>query len=115
MPVIKSVHLHWSCLSTVLCSSCNSLGHTFLVCKSDGEFLGLKSKKAPLLAQDQFRLAKIYKKKSTPVFCPLAFGGKTWALVVGSFLLGVSRGYDSQLGFIGISKPPPFVVNNLEK
>ncbi|KAG9288372.1 hypothetical protein G9A89_021403 [Geosiphon pyriformis] len=103
VPVIKDVRLCWSRLSTALCFSCNSLGHTSLVCKSDGVSLGSKSKRAPLSAQDQLRLAKIYEKKSAS------------ASVIGSHLLGTSHGYDSQLGSIGISKPLPPVVNNLEK
>ncbi|KAG9289722.1 hypothetical protein G9A89_014457 [Geosiphon pyriformis] len=115
MPIIKGVHLYWLHLFTALCSSCNSLGHMSLVCKSDGVSLGPKSKKAPLLAQDQFRLAKIYEKKSVPIFRLLAFGSKTWTSVVGSPPLGTSCGYDSQLGSIGIGKSLPPVVNNLEK
>ncbi|KAG9284716.1 hypothetical protein G9A89_002601 [Geosiphon pyriformis] len=107
--------LLWSCLSTVLCFSCNSLGHTSLVCKLNGESLGPKSKRTPLSAQDQFRLTKIYEKKSAPVSHPMAFGGKIWALVVGSPSSNTSCGYDSQLGSIGIGKPLPPVVNNLEK
>ncbi|KAG9307317.1 hypothetical protein G9A89_017145 [Geosiphon pyriformis] len=71
--------------------------------------------RAPFSAQDWFKLTKIYKKKSAPVSHPLAFGGKTWALVVGSIPSGTSLGYDSQLGSIGNSKPLLPVVNDLEK
>ncbi|KAG9300265.1 hypothetical protein G9A89_011338 [Geosiphon pyriformis] len=54
-------------------------------------------------------------KGSAPVSCPLAFGEKTWALVVGSILSGTSFGYNSQLGSIENSKPFFPVVNDLEK
>ncbi|KAG9297554.1 hypothetical protein G9A89_007629 [Geosiphon pyriformis] len=64
---------------------------------------------------DQFRLAKIYEKKSAPVTRPLAFGRKTWASMVGSIHSSVSLEYDSQLGSIGNGKPLSPVVNNLEK
>ncbi|KAG9293591.1 hypothetical protein G9A89_005594 [Geosiphon pyriformis] len=114
-PVIKDVSLHWSCLFAALCSSCNFLSHTSRNCKSAGVFLSPKGKKALLLAQDWFRLAKIYEKKSAPVFHSLAFGGKTWASVVGSIPSDTSFGYDSQLGSIGNSKPLPPIVNDLEK
>ncbi|KAG9288361.1 hypothetical protein G9A89_021392 [Geosiphon pyriformis] len=86
-----------------------------VACYAAGVFSGPRSKRAPLLAQDQFHLAKIYEKKSAPVSCPLAFGGKTWASVVGSILSGTSLGYDFQLGSIGNSVPFPPVVNDLEK
>ncbi|KAG9290569.1 hypothetical protein G9A89_020939 [Geosiphon pyriformis] len=115
MPVIKDICLCWSHLSTALCSSCNSLGYTSLVCKSDDVSLGSKSKRAPLSAQDWFRLAKIYERKSAPIFRPLAFGGKTWASVVGFPPSSTFHGYDSQLGSIRNGKPLPPVVNNLEK
>ncbi|KAG9294180.1 hypothetical protein G9A89_021539 [Geosiphon pyriformis] len=83
--VIKDVSLHWSCLFAALCSSCNSLGYTSRNCKS---------------ADNWFRLAKIYERKSASVFHLLAFGGKTWASV---------------LGFIRNGKFLPPVVNDLKK
>ncbi|KAG9303271.1 hypothetical protein G9A89_013597 [Geosiphon pyriformis] len=52
MPVIKGVGLHWSCLSFLVCSACDSLGHTSLFCKSVGVSLIPKNKRAPLLAHD---------------------------------------------------------------
>ncbi|KAG9290995.1 hypothetical protein G9A89_012867 [Geosiphon pyriformis] len=72
-PVIRRVGLHWSRLVTPLCSACNSLGYSLLVCKSAVVSPSLKSKRTPLLAQDKFRLVKIYEKKSASIFQPLAF------------------------------------------
>ncbi|KAG9285954.1 hypothetical protein G9A89_002374 [Geosiphon pyriformis] len=114
-PVINSVSLHWSHLFAALCSSCNSLGHTSRFCKLAGVSSSPKGKRAPLLVQDWLRLAKIYKKKSAPVSYPLAFGEKTWVLVVGSIPSGTSLEYNSQLGTIRNNKPLPPVVNDLEK
>ncbi|KAG9291589.1 hypothetical protein G9A89_022008 [Geosiphon pyriformis] len=59
-----------------------SVGHLNLVCKSAGASSIPKSKRAPLSAQNKFRLTKIYEKKSAPVSRPLAFGRKTWIDVV---------------------------------
>ncbi|KAG9296701.1 hypothetical protein G9A89_001333 [Geosiphon pyriformis] len=98
--VINGVRLHWSCLFAALCFSCNSFGHISRNCKSAGVFSNLKGKRASLLAQDWFRLAKIYERKFASVSRPLAFGGKTWASVLGSIRNG---------------KPLPPVVNDLEK
>ncbi|KAG9286454.1 hypothetical protein G9A89_014620 [Geosiphon pyriformis] len=113
--VINGVRLCWSHLFAVLYSSCNSLGHTSRNCKLADVFSSLKGKRAFLSAQDWFRLVKIYEKKSVPVFCFLAFSGKTWASVVGSIPLGTFFGYDSQLGSIRNGKFLPPVINDLEK
>ncbi|KAG9294785.1 hypothetical protein G9A89_000148 [Geosiphon pyriformis] len=87
-------------LFAALCSSCNFLGHTSRNCKSAGVFSSPKGKRAPLSAQDQFRLVKIYERKSALVSHLLAFGGKTWALMLGSIRNG---------------KPFSPVVNDLKK
>ncbi|KAG9303874.1 hypothetical protein G9A89_005784 [Geosiphon pyriformis] len=93
----------------------NSLGHTSRNCKSAGMSLSPKNKRASLLVQDWFRLAKIYERKFAPVSHPLAFGEKTWTSVVGSIPSGTSFEYDFQLGSIGNNKPLPPVVNDLKK
>ncbi|KAG9291439.1 hypothetical protein G9A89_021858 [Geosiphon pyriformis] len=98
--VIKGVSLHWLRLFAALCSSCNSLGHISRNCKSAGVSSSPKSKRASLLAQNWFKLAKIYEKKFAPVSHHLAFGEKTWASVLGS---------------IENDKPLPPVVNDLKK
>ncbi|KAG9297051.1 hypothetical protein G9A89_000430 [Geosiphon pyriformis] len=66
------------------------------------------------VAQDQFRLVKIYEKKSAPVSCSLAFGGKTWASVVGKPLSIVSFGGSAQSGSISYGKFLPTVNGELE-
>ncbi|KAG9305485.1 hypothetical protein G9A89_006455 [Geosiphon pyriformis] len=104
-----------SCLVIPLCSGCNSFGHSISVCKLAGVSSNPKSKRALLSAQDWFRLAKIYEKKSAPISCLLAFGGKTWVLVVGSSSSNDFFGYDSQLGSIKNDVLLPFAVDDLEK
>ncbi|KAG9284684.1 hypothetical protein G9A89_003644 [Geosiphon pyriformis] len=72
-PVIKSVGLQWSHLTAVLCLICKTSGHTSLACRIAGVFSSPRSKRAPLLAQDQFCLVKIYEKKFASVSHSLAF------------------------------------------
>ncbi|KAG9305253.1 hypothetical protein G9A89_001515 [Geosiphon pyriformis] len=104
-PVIKDVGLRWSHLTTALCSICRNSGHTSLTCRTAGASSSPRSKRALLSAQDQLRLAKIYEKKSAPVSHPLAFGGKTWASVVGKPLPLASFSGSAQSGFVFYGKP----------
>ncbi|KAG9304826.1 hypothetical protein G9A89_016856 [Geosiphon pyriformis] len=97
--VIKGVGLYWSHLFQTSCTVCKDFGHTSLSCRS---------------VKDAFRLARIYVKKSVPIFCPLAFGGKTWVLVVGASSVHTSHGAGMSLGFNKIGKLFSLVVNNLE-
>ncbi|KAG9287153.1 hypothetical protein G9A89_000656 [Geosiphon pyriformis] len=113
-PVIKSIGFCWSCLVTLLCSVCNSLGHSSLVCKSASISSISKSKRAPLSAQNKFRLAKIYEKKFASVSRPLAFGGKTWADVVGKPPFCTSSDSPFLLGSVDSSKPILSVGSILE-
>ncbi|KAG9307264.1 hypothetical protein G9A89_017092 [Geosiphon pyriformis] len=105
---------------------CNSVSyvqaHCATVCfNSEGSLIQTMANtpvikdRAPLSAQNWFYLAKIYEKKSAPITRFLAFGGKTWASMVGSIHSSIFLGYDSQLGFIRNGKPLPPVVNDLEK
>ncbi|KAG9304023.1 hypothetical protein G9A89_005933 [Geosiphon pyriformis] len=96
------------------CAICIGFGHTSLNCWSVKDAVALGSRKAPLLAQDQFRLARIYVKKSVLISCPLAFSGKTWVLVVNALPVHASHGAGMSLGFNKIGKPLPPVVDNLE-
>ncbi|KAG9291687.1 hypothetical protein G9A89_022106 [Geosiphon pyriformis] len=114
-PVIKEIGLYWSYLSLALCSVCSLPGHTSLNCVSVKIGSTLRSRKAPLFAQDQVRLATIYTRKFMPISCPLAFSGKTWASVVGAPLVHSSHGAGSFLGSDNVSKPLPSVVDDLEK
>ncbi|KAG9287184.1 hypothetical protein G9A89_001592 [Geosiphon pyriformis] len=73
-PVIKGIGLCWSCLFQALCAVCKGFGHTSLNCQSVKNAVVPGGRKAPLSAQDQFRLARIYAKKSASISRPLAFG-----------------------------------------
>ncbi|KAG9289763.1 hypothetical protein G9A89_014498 [Geosiphon pyriformis] len=85
--VIKGVSLYWSHLSQASCAVCRGFGHTSLNCQSIKNAVALDGRKALLSAQDQFRLARIYVKKSAPISRLLAFNGKTWASVVGALFV----------------------------
>ncbi|KAG9291897.1 hypothetical protein G9A89_004835 [Geosiphon pyriformis] len=113
-PVIKGVGLCWSHLTTALCSICRNSGHTSLTCCSAGVSSSPRSKRAPLSAQDQLHLAKIYEKKSAPISRPLAFGGKIWASVVGKPLPLASFSGLAQSGSVSYGKPLPIVSGKLE-
>ncbi|KAG9299984.1 hypothetical protein G9A89_009712 [Geosiphon pyriformis] len=88
--VIKGVDLRWSYFLLALCS----------VCKNN---LAPKSRKTLLSAQNQFRLAKIYEKKSAS------------ASMISIFLTFVFYGDSSHLGSIDDSKPPSLVIDKLAK
>ncbi|KAG9284807.1 hypothetical protein G9A89_003730 [Geosiphon pyriformis] len=80
--VFKSVDLHWAGLSLASCAHCKLFGYTSVDC-----FVGRGSggrEKCVATSQDRVRLANIYRKKQTPIVCPVSFGGKTWAQVAGS-------------------------------
>ncbi|KAG9286735.1 hypothetical protein G9A89_012285 [Geosiphon pyriformis] len=113
-PVIKGVGLCWSYFSQTLCTVCKDFGHMSLSCQSVKGAVAPGGRKAPFLAQDQFRLARIYTKKSAPISCPLTFSGKTWVLVVGASSVHTSHGAGMSLGSNKIGEPLPLVVDNLE-
>ncbi|KAG9302859.1 hypothetical protein G9A89_022275 [Geosiphon pyriformis] len=98
--VIKRVSLCWFCLLLALCLVYKNSGHMSLACKLVKVGSILRGRKAPLSAQDQFRLAKIYDKKSAPIFCSLAF-------MVGISFTGSFRGTHFFLGSIDDNKPLP--------
>ncbi|KAG9306873.1 hypothetical protein G9A89_002542 [Geosiphon pyriformis] len=97
-----------------LCAVCKGFGHISLSCQSVKNAVAPGGRKAPLSAQDQFRLARIYAKKSAPISCSLAFGSKTWALVVSAPPVHTSHDAGMSLGFNKISEPLSLVVDNLE-
>ncbi|KAG9304673.1 hypothetical protein G9A89_021453 [Geosiphon pyriformis] len=92
-----------------------NFGHTALSCRSVKNAGIAEGRKAPLLAQDQSRLAKIYAKKSASISRLLAFDSKTWALVVGAFSIPSLSGSKAHFGSIIDGKPTPPVAKNLEK
>ncbi|KAG9290190.1 hypothetical protein G9A89_022166 [Geosiphon pyriformis] len=113
-PVIKSVGLHWSHFSQALCVVCKGFGYISLSGWSVKDAVVLGGRKTPFLAQNQFRLARIYVKKSAPISCSLAFDGKTWTSVVGALSVHTSYGAGMSLGSNKIGKPFSPVVDNLE-
>ncbi|KAG9290652.1 hypothetical protein G9A89_011615 [Geosiphon pyriformis] len=113
--VIKGVGLYWSCLSLALCSECKNSGYMFFTCKLVKVGSISRGRKAPLSAQNQFRLAKIYKKKSASISRPLAFSEKTWVLVVDTLFMGSLHSTNSFFGSIDDSKPLLFGMNDLKK
>ncbi|KAG9304351.1 hypothetical protein G9A89_019913 [Geosiphon pyriformis] len=64
---------------------------------------------------DRVCLASIYKKKQAPVTCPVSFGDRTWASVVGALLVHSSYGDSLILGSNKVGKPLPSVVNDLKE
>ncbi|KAG9305778.1 hypothetical protein G9A89_001066 [Geosiphon pyriformis] len=114
-PVIKNIGLCWSHFSLASCTVCKNYGHTSFNCRLVKSNVVPGSRKAPLLVQNQVRLAKIYAKKSAPISCPLAFGGKTWALVAGAFSALPFSGSKLCLGSIVNGRPTLPVANNLER
>ncbi|KAG9297895.1 hypothetical protein G9A89_000093 [Geosiphon pyriformis] len=107
-PVIKEVSFHWSCLLLALCSVCKNSGYMSLTCKSVKVGTILRGRKALLSAQNQFRFAKIYEKKSAPISCFLAFNGKTWASVISAPPMSSLHGIHFSFGFIDDDKPLSF-------
>ncbi|KAG9297128.1 hypothetical protein G9A89_019409 [Geosiphon pyriformis] len=97
-PVIKSA----------LCAVCKGFGHTSLSCWSVKDAVAPGGRKASLSAQNQFKLARIYVKKSVSISCPLAFS------VVGAPLVHAFHDASMSLCFNKIGEPLPLVVNNLK-
>ncbi|KAG9285026.1 hypothetical protein G9A89_009836 [Geosiphon pyriformis] len=113
--VIKGVGLRWSHFSLVSCVVCKNFGHTSLSCRFVKNAAFLNGRKAVFSAQDQLRLVRIYAKKSAPISCPLAFGGKTWVSVVDASSALFLSSSKSQFGSIINGEPLPSVVGKLEE
>ncbi|KAG9292463.1 hypothetical protein G9A89_002947 [Geosiphon pyriformis] len=113
-PVIKKIGLCWSCLSLVLCSVCKIPGHISLNCVLVKVGSTLRDRKTPLFAQDQVKLVTIYARKSVPIFCPLAFSGKTWMSVVGVSPVHNPHSAGSLLGSDKVGKLLPSIAKNLD-
>ncbi|KAG9290776.1 hypothetical protein G9A89_011739 [Geosiphon pyriformis] len=99
--VIKGVGLCWSRLSLVLCAVCKNFGYMSLSCR--------------FVKNVALRLMRIYAKKSASISRPLAFGGKTWASVVGTSSTSPLSGNKSQFGSIINDKPLPPIVDELKE
>ncbi|KAG9300739.1 hypothetical protein G9A89_023537 [Geosiphon pyriformis] len=113
--VIKSVGLCWSRLFLASCVVCKNFGYTFLSCRLVKDAAVPNGRRTVLSAQNQLRLVRIYAKKSASIFRPLAFGGKTWASVVGAFSAPPFSGSKSQFGSIINGEPLPPIVDMLEE
>ncbi|KAG9285895.1 hypothetical protein G9A89_013320 [Geosiphon pyriformis] len=85
-PVLGSVQLSWTRLDLVQCGKCGHFGHSALECDAPVGSMSLsssvKSFKGFVSEERRLQLAKLYKKKKVPIFCPVAFGRKSWAQVV---------------------------------
>ncbi|KAG9305599.1 hypothetical protein G9A89_001660 [Geosiphon pyriformis] len=114
-PVIKSFGFCWSRLSLASCAVCKKFGHTSLGCRTVKGAGIAGGRKTPLSVQDQSRLAKIYARRSALISRPLAFGGKTWALVVSAPSAPSLSGGKASFGSVIDGKPSPPVAKDLEK
>ncbi|KAG9307325.1 hypothetical protein G9A89_017153 [Geosiphon pyriformis] len=81
VPIFKDVKLHWAELSLACCVLCKQFGHVSDICLVGGNLDN--HNRHMITSLDQVCLAKIYKKKQTPVVCPVLFRGKTWAQIAG--------------------------------
>ncbi|KAG9295769.1 hypothetical protein G9A89_008997 [Geosiphon pyriformis] len=103
--VFKSVSLCWAGFLLVCCAKCKHFGHVSNVCSVGGIF-GVHRKQV-VTDWDQVYLAGIYKKKWASITCPVSFGEKTWAQIVGGFSLHVV--FSAALGVssvLGANSPP---------
>ncbi|KAG9298667.1 hypothetical protein G9A89_012735 [Geosiphon pyriformis] len=96
--IFGGIKLSWARMDLVRCEKCEKFGHSALKCDAS-----IASPSKPLrtfkrVASDgcHFQLAKLYEKKSVPISCPTAFGGKSWAQVVS--LAGFSGGFYFSFG-----------------
>ncbi|KAG9285890.1 hypothetical protein G9A89_013315 [Geosiphon pyriformis] len=129
LPMGTTAHDLWDFIGSVggktCVIECSSVSYVQACCAtvcfdSEGSFIQAMANTlvikgvAPLSAQDQLCLAKIYEKKSVSIFRPLAFGGKTWASVVGKLLSLALFSGSAQSGSISYSKPLLTVSGELE-
>ncbi|KAG9286600.1 hypothetical protein G9A89_005368 [Geosiphon pyriformis] len=80
----NGVKLSWARLDLVHCEKYGFLGHLALECNALSPLITKPSKIVKRVTSEDHRLqlAKLYTKKSVPIFRPAAFGGKFWAQVV---------------------------------
>ncbi|KAG9284897.1 hypothetical protein G9A89_006275 [Geosiphon pyriformis] len=82
-PVLRNVNMCWSFLGFSKCAKCEKLGHTSLGCAVGENISSRKHSRRPFSDLDKSRLATIYAKHSALIACPVAFGGVSWAKIVG--------------------------------
>ncbi|KAG9291084.1 hypothetical protein G9A89_012956 [Geosiphon pyriformis] len=94
-PIFNGIKLSWTRLDLVHCENCEHFGHSTLKCDiaTTPNTMHQKFIKRVAFEVHHFQLAKLYAKKYVPIFCPAAFGGKSWAQVVllDFFFLGGSH------------------------
>ncbi|KAG9306402.1 hypothetical protein G9A89_018285 [Geosiphon pyriformis] len=80
VPILGRVKLSWARLGLVQCDRCGKLGYSVLECDVEIASTPKPPKsfiKWVTLDENCLQLAKLYVKKSVPIFCPAAFGGKS--------------------------------------
>ncbi|KAG9307583.1 hypothetical protein G9A89_023148 [Geosiphon pyriformis] len=83
-PILGGVRLFWARLDLVWCEWYGKFGHSALECDPEIVSTSMSSKSFKRVVSDEnhLQLACLYVKKSVPISCPVAFGGKSWAQVV---------------------------------
>ncbi|KAG9290207.1 hypothetical protein G9A89_022183 [Geosiphon pyriformis] len=113
--VLKSANLHWFYMDSTKYIKCGNLGHTFLNCFVGGKTSPGRPTRRILSNNNKSRLASIYVRRSAPIFCPVSFGGASWANIVGESLfppLPICNG-SASFGSSSEMKPTPMVSMKL--
>ncbi|KAG9285906.1 hypothetical protein G9A89_013331 [Geosiphon pyriformis] len=121
-PIFGGVKLSWVRLDLIWCDRCGKLGYSVLEC--DDESISVPKPLKPFIKwvasdENRLQLAKLYAKKSVPISCPAAFGGKSWAQVISSVFVssGLFTGSGLSLFFSngpgsGSLPPPTFALDS---
>ncbi|KAG9304667.1 hypothetical protein G9A89_021447 [Geosiphon pyriformis] len=122
LPMGTNTHDLWNFIGSVSGKTCfikrNSVTYVRTCCAivcfdSEGSLIQVLANTL-VIKDDQFHLAKIYEKKSASVSHPLAFGGKTWASMVGKLLPIVPFDGSAQFSSISCGKSLPTFNGELE-
>ncbi|KAG9286341.1 hypothetical protein G9A89_014507 [Geosiphon pyriformis] len=83
-PIFSEMRLSWARLGLVWCKRYRTLGYSVLECDAKilTSSIPSKSFKRAVSDENHLQLARLYTKKSVPIFHPAAFGSKSWAQVV---------------------------------
>ncbi|KAG9297144.1 hypothetical protein G9A89_019425 [Geosiphon pyriformis] len=109
-PIFGGIRLSWAKLDLVWCEKYEKFRHSALECDASDALVSAspeKNFKRNASNKYHLQLAKLYRKKSVPIYHSAAFGGKTWVQVV-SFAgfsggLCFSSGSSSGILFSGAS------------
>ncbi|KAG9286867.1 hypothetical protein G9A89_012417 [Geosiphon pyriformis] len=82
--IFSSVKLSWTRLDLVCCKRCGFFGHSALECGALLAFTPKSSKVVRKVALEEhcFWLAKLYAKKTVPIFDSATFDSKSWAQIM---------------------------------